>query len=197
MTIKQIAVIGAGTMGNGIAQVFAASGYSVVMQDLDDARLSSGLEAIQTSLDRMLKKQRISENEKIATLAKIITTTDVAMLSDIDLVVEAASENLEVKLGIFRQLDAVCKPHAILASNTSSISLTKIAAATGRADKVCGMHFMNPVPLMALVEIIRALQTSDTTYQQIEAISKSLGKIPVEVNDSPGFVSNRIFDADD
>ena len=193
MTIKQIAVIGAGTMGNGIAQVFAASGYSVVMQDLDDARLSSGLEAIQTSLDRMLKKQRISENEKIATLAKIITTIDVAMLSDIDLVVEAASENLEVKLGIFRQLDAVCKPHAILASNTSSISLTKIAAATGRADKVCGMHFMNPVPLMALVEIIRALQTSDTTYQQIEAISKSLGKIPVEVNDSPGFVSNRIL----
>ena len=193
MTIKQIAVIGAGTMGNGIAQVFAACGYSVQIQDIDQARLSAGLEAIGTSLDRLLKKKLISDNEKSETLANIKTTTDVADLSDVDFVVEAASENLEVKLSIFRQLDDVCKPQAILTSNTSSISLTKIAAVTRRADKVCGMHFMNPVPLMELIEIIRALQTSDSTYQDVEAIANKLGKVPVEVNDSPGFVSNRIL----
>ena len=193
MKTKQIAVIGAGTMGNGIAQVFATSGYSVKMQDIDPVRLDAGLESIQKSLDRLLKKQLISEKEKNATIANLATTVDVDALSDVDLVVEAASENLDIKLDIFRQLDHVCQPRTLLASNTSSISLTRIAAVTARPDKVCGMHFMNPVPLMTLVEIIRALQTSDTTYAEIETISRNLGKIPVEVNDSPGFVSNRIL----
>jgi len=193
MTIKQIAVIGAGTMGNGIAQVFAASGFKVLMQDVDEARLALGLKMIQTSLDRMHKKQRISDNEKSSTLANIVTTTQIAALSKVDLVVEAASENIEIKLNIFKQLCEICQPETILASNTSSISLTKIASVTNRPDKVIGMHFMNPVPVMVLIEIIRALQTSDATYQAINAISKTLGKTPVEVDDSPGFISNRIL----
>ena len=191
--IKQIAVIGAGTMGSGIAQVFAASGFNVLMQDIDNDSLTAGIKTIQSSLERLLKKQQINDTQKVTALANITTTTQLTELKDADLVVEAASENLDIKLDIFKRLDEICQPEAILASNTSSISLTKIAAVTQRADKVIGMHFMNPVPLMALVEIIRALQTSDDTYSQIEAISKALGKTPVEVNDSPGFVSNRIL----
>ena len=193
MLIKEIAVIGAGTMGNGITQVFAACGYKAIMHDIDEARLACGLNNVERSLDRLLNKQQISNDQKLSTLANITLTTDVSALSNVDLVVEAASENLEIKFGLFKQLDEICKPETILASNTSSISLTKLAAATHRAEKVIGMHFMNPVPLMALIEIIRALQTSDSTFQQIEAISKNLGKVPVEVNDAPGFVSNRIL----
>lgn len=191
--MKQIAVIGAGTMGNGIAQVFAACGFNVIMQDIDEGRLNEGLTMIETSLDRMCKKQRINENEKSSTLANIVTTTQITALSNVDLVVEAASENIDIKLAIFKKLCEICQPETILASNTSSISLTKIASVTNRPDKVIGMHFMNPAPVMELIEIIRALQTSDASYQAINAISKTLGKTPVEVNDSPGFVSNRIL----
>ena len=193
MHIKSIAVIGAGTMGNGIAQVFAAAGYSVVVQDISDERLKLGLSNIENSLNRLLKKELITNVDLINVQKNITVTTDVNQLADVDLVVEAASENLKIKLEIFKTLDQVCQPNTILASNTSSISLTKIAAATNRADKVIGMHFMNPVPVMQLIEIIRALQTSDQTYETIHQVSLDLGKTPVEVNDSPGFVSNRIL----
>ncbi len=191
--IKKIAVIGAGTMGNGIAQVFAASGFDVAMQDISDNRLKSGVAAIESSLNRLIKKDLIGEDDKSAILKRIRTTTQIKDLSQVDLVVEAATENLDIKLNIFQSLDEVCQPATVLASNTSSISLTKIAAATNRPEKVIGMHFMNPVPVMQLIEIIRALQTSDETYEVIHQVSLGLGKTPVEVNDSPGFVSNRIL----
>jgi 3-hydroxybutyryl-CoA dehydrogenase len=193
MSIKIVGVIGAGTMGNGIAQVFAASGFQVIMQDIADASLAHGVATISGSLDRLLKKEKITDADKQATLAKISTTTDIQGLANVDLVIEAASENLEIKAKIFQQLDAVCKPEAILASNTSSISLTRIARETQRPDKVIGMHFMNPVPVMKLVEVIRALQTSDEVCEAILELSKQIGKVPVEVNDSPGFISNRIL----
>ena len=193
MSIKTVGVIGAGTMGNGIAQVFAASGFQVIMQDIADASLAHGVATISGSLDRLLKKEKITDADKQATLAKISTTTDIQGLANVDLVIEAASENLEIKAKIFQQLDAVCKPEAILASNTSSISLTRIARETQRPDKVIGMHFMNPVPVMKLVEVIRALQTSDEVCEAILELSKQIGKVPVEVNDSPGFISNRIL----
>lgn len=193
MKIKRIAVVGAGTMGSGIAQAFASCDFTVLMQDIDNKRLKLGLKAIENSLERMVAKQRISHKVKTSTLAKLSTTCNIDRLHDADMVIEAASESIGVKLDIFKQLDKICQPAAILASNTSSISLTKIAAATNRPDKVIGMHFMNPVPVMVLIEIIRALQTSDSTCKMVHAVSKMLGKTPVEVSDSPGFISNRIL----
>ena len=193
MKIKSVGVIGAGTMGNGIAQVFAATGFQVVLQDLAEEALQRGVATVTKSLDRLLKKEKISEQQKADTLANIRVVTDMNELADVDLVVEAAVEDRDIKSDIFRKLDQICKPEAILASNTSSISLTHIASVTGRSDKVIGMHFMNPVPMMKLVEIVRALQTSDEVSKQIEEVSKTIGKIPVVVNDSPGFVANRIL----
>lgn len=192
--MKNIAVIGAGTMGNGIAQVFASKGYSVHMVDISDDILQKGLAAIANSLDRMLRKGVIGDAEKSETLANISTFTDLkAAVSKADLVIEAASENLDLKLRIFSDLCACTPPHTILATNTSSISITKIASATKRPDKVIGMHFMNPVPIMKLVEIIRGYSTSDETTNTIISISEKLDKIPVSCNDYPGFVSNRIL----
>jgi 3-hydroxybutyryl-CoA dehydrogenase len=193
MQVNSVGVIGAGTMGNGIAQVFAASGFKVILHDIAEAPLQRGLDSIEKSLDRMLKKEKISEADKAATLANIRGVTRLEELAEVDLVVEAASENLEIKSKIFQELDRICKPEAVLATNTSSISLTRIARETRRPEKVIGMHFMNPVPVMKLVEVIRALQTSDAVYALIDELSKKIGKVPVEVNDSPGFVSNRIL----
>ncbi len=193
MKIKTVGVIGAGTMGNGIVQVCAAAGLKVIMQDIGEAQVERGLSTIVGSLDRLIKKEKISAADKDATLTNIETTTSLAELADIDIVIEAATENEALKLDIFAQLDKLCKPEAILASNTSSISLTKIAGATNRADQVIGMHFMNPVPMMALIEVIRALQTSDAVYQQVHELSEFIGKVPVEAKDSPGFVANRIL----
>jgi 3-hydroxybutyryl-CoA dehydrogenase len=193
MQISSVGVIGAGTMGNGIAQVFAASGFKVILHDIADAPLQRGISTIEQSLSRMVKKEKISEADKAATLANISGVTNLEALASVDLVVEAASENLEIKSKIFQELDRICKPGAVLATNTSSISLTRIARETQRPDKVIGMHFMNPVPVMKLVEVIRALQTSDEVYALIDELSKQIGKTPVEVNDSPGFVSNRIL----
>jgi 3-hydroxybutyryl-CoA dehydrogenase len=193
MKIKTIGVVGAGTMGNGIVQVCAAAGLTVIMQDIGDAQVERGLTTISGSLDRLIKKEKISAQDKQATLSNISTTTALAGLADSDIVIEAATENEALKLDIFKQLDGLCQPQAILASNTSSISLTRIAGATQRADQVIGMHFMNPVPMMALVEVIRALQTSDATYQAVHELSEFIGKIPIEAKDSPGFVANRII----
>ncbi len=193
MNTKTIGVVGAGTMGNGIAQVCAAAGLKVIMQDIGDAQVERGLSTVAGSLDRLIKKEKISAEDKQATLSNITITTQLSDLADADVVVEAATENEALKLDIFRQLDSLCQPEAILASNTSSISLTRIAGVTGRADKVIGMHFMNPVPMMALIEVIRALQTSDAVYRQIHELSEFIGKVPVEAKDSPGFVANRIL----
>ncbi len=193
MQVNSVGVIGAGTMGNGIAQVFAASGFKVILHDIADEPLQRGIATIEQSLSRMVKKEKISEADKAATLDNIQGVTSLEALSSVDLVVEAASENLEIKSKIFQELDRTCKPEAVLATNTSSISLTRIARETQRPEKVIGMHFMNPVPVMKLVEVIRALQTSDEVYALIDELSKKIGKTPVEVNDSPGFVSNRIL----
>lgn len=192
--MKNIAVIGAGTMGNGIAHVFAQSGYEVTLIDISDAALERGLGTIGKNLDRMVKKERITEEDKAATLGRIATSTDLKSgVSTADLVVEAATENVELKLKIFKDMDEAARPEAILATNTSSISITRIAAATGRPDKVIGMHFMNPVPVMKLVEIIRGYATSDEVTETIMETSRSLRKVPVEVNDYPGFVANKIL----
>lgn len=193
MKIETVGVVGAGTMGNGIVQVCAAAGLRVIMQDIGETQVERGLNTIAGSLDRLLKKEKIGPEDKEATLANIETTTSLEELADVDIVIEAATENEALKLDIFAQLDKLCKPEAILASNTSSISLTKIAGATARADQVIGMHFMNPVPMMALVEVIRALQTSDATYQAVHQLSEAIGKVPIEAKDSPGFVANRIL----
>ena len=193
MTIKTVGVIGAGTMGNGIAQVCAAAGLKVMMQDIGEAQVKNGIETISTSLDRMIKKEKISADNKQATLANIDTTTALDALANVDIVIEAATENEALKLSLFEQLDSICKSDAILASNTSSISLTRIAGATRRAGQVIGMHFMNPVPMMALVEVIRALQTTDETYRVVHDLSEFIGKVPIEARDSPGFVANRIL----
>ena len=193
MTIRKVGVIGAGTMGNGITQVFAASGFKVTMQDISEDGIHRGMETITSSLDRMIKSEKISVDDKAATLARISITTDSHEFEDADLVVEAASEDFGIKAQVFGELDKICKPQAILASNTSSISLTKIAAITRRPDKVIGMHFMNPVPLMKLIEVIRAMQTSDDTCAVIEELAVKLGKIALMANDSPGFVANRIL----
>jgi len=192
--MRKIAVIGAGTMGNGIAHTFAQSGYEVSLIDISADFLQRGMNTIEKNLDRMLKREKISEDEKLTTLDKITTYTSMNDgVSGVDLVVEAATENMDVKLKIFSQLDEVCGENVILASNTSSISITKIASVTNRADKVIGMHFMNPVPVMKLVEIIRGYATSDDVTDQIMQLSRDLKKSPVEVNDYPGFVANRIL----
>ncbi|MGS0523996.1 3-hydroxyacyl-CoA dehydrogenase family protein [Zobellia nedashkovskayae] len=192
--MQHIAVIGAGTMGNGIAHVFAQNGHKVNLIDISEDSLAKGLTTITKNLDRMLAKEKISESDKVATLNNISTFTILKEgVTNVDLVVEAASENLTVKLGIFKELDAICDESTILATNTSSISITQIAAATNRPQKVIGMHFMNPVPIMQLVEIIRGYSTSDETTQQIMELSSHLGKTPTEVNDYPGFVANRIL----
>ena len=192
--MKHIGVIGAGTMGNGIAHVFAQSGYSVRLIDLSEVALEKALATISKNLDRMVAKEKISETDKMNTLNDIETFTDMSSsVKGLDLVVEAATENMDIKLKIFSQLDELCDEHTILGSNTSSISITKIASATQRADKVIGMHFMNPVPVMKLVEVIRGYATSDEVTNTIMEVSKSLNKVPVEVNDYPGFVANRIL----
>ncbi|NPA45092.1 MAG: 3-hydroxybutyryl-CoA dehydrogenase [Chlorobi bacterium] len=192
--MKKIAVIGAGTMGNGIAHVFAQSGYEVSLIDISENALEKAMSTIKKNLDRLIKKEKISENEKNDTVNRLKTFTSIKSgVKDADLIVEAATENEELKLKIFKELDEVAKPEAILASNTSSISITKIAAVTKRPEKVIGMHFMNPVPIMKLVEIIKGYKTSDDVMNTIVETSKSLGKVPVEVNDFPGFVANRIL----
>jgi 3-hydroxybutyryl-CoA dehydrogenase len=193
MNIKTVGVVGAGTMGNGIAQVCAVAGLEVIMQDIDPTQVVRGLNTISGSLDRLIKKEKISDADKQATLANITTTTALADLAEVDIVIEAATENEALKLDIFRQLDDLCQANAILASNTSSISLTRIAGVTARAERVIGMHFMNPVPMMALIEVIRALQTSDEVYRAVHELSEFIGKVPVEAKDSPGFVANRIL----
>lgn len=192
--MKNIAVIGAGTMGNGIAHVFAQTGFRVHLIDISEKSLEKGIATISSNLDRMITKGSISEEEKSNTLFNISTFTEIADgVKNVELVVEAATENIDLKLKIFRQLDELTSAETVLATNTSSISITKIAAATNRADKVIGMHFMNPVPIMKLVEIIRGYNTSDEVTKTIMDLSVSLGKIPVEVNDYPGFVANRIL----
>ena len=193
MEVKSVAVIGAGTMGNGIAQVIAASGTAVIMTDINDAGVKRGLDAIDKSLQRLVSKQKLNAQDKDALISRIRTTTRLDDIADCDVVVEAATENLELKLKIFADLDRIAKPVAILASNTSSISLTRIAGSTRRPSQVIGMHFFNPVPVMPLVELIRALQTSDDTYLTIRTLTEKLGKSPVEVKNSPGFVGNRIL----
>lgn len=192
--MKNIAVIGAGTMGNGIAHVFAQSGFSVSLVDVSEKALEKGLATITKNLDRMVAKGTIDEQQKNATLANISTFTEMKSgLANAELVVEAATENVELKLRIFRDMDSFTGENTILATNTSSISITQIAAVTSRPDKVIGMHFMNPVPIMKLVEIIRGYSTSDAVTNTIMEMSKTLGKVPVEVNDYPGFVANRIL----
>ena len=192
--MKNITIIGAGTMGNGIAHVFAMKGYNVTLCDISATALDKAIETITRNLDRMLKKERISENDKESTLNNIETTTDLKLaVKNAELVVEAATENVDLKLNIFRDMDKYSPENAILASNTSSISITKIASVTSRPEKVIGMHFMNPVPVMKLVEIIRGYETTDEVTNIIMEISKNLGKVPVEVNDYPGFIANRIL----
>jgi len=186
-------VIGAGTMGNGIAQVAARAGYNVVMRDVAEDFLLRGMNAIDKSLQRDVDKERLSADEKAEIIGRIRTTIDMSALSDAFIVVEAVTENFEVKREVFKSLDQTTNPDAILASNTSSISITKLGAATGRPDKVIGMHFMNPVPVMKLVEVIRGAATSDATYETTRVLSEKLGKIPLECQDYPGFVSNRVL----
>lgn len=193
MSLKKIGIVGAGTMGNGITQAFAVAGFDVVMMDVAETAVQRGLASLTGSLDRLIKKDKMTAAQKAEALAHVATATDVSRLSECDLVIEAATENLELKLKIFAQLDAVLKSEAVIASNTSSISITKLAASTKRADKVIGMHFFNPVPMMALVELIRGLQTSDATYSAVEAVSMAVGKTPVQVRNSPGFVVNRML----
>ncbi len=191
--IKQVTVIGSGTMGNGIAQVFASFGYNVTVVDLQQEFLDRAFAAITKSLDRIVKKGAITEDDKGSTLNRIKTSTDLDSAKDSQLVIEAVTENLQVKLDIFKKLDSICGPDVVFASNTSSLPITQLAACTKRADKFIGMHFMNPVPMMKLIELIRGIATSDGTYALIAELSKKLGKTPVEVNDFPGFVSNRIL----
>jgi len=192
--MKNIAVIGSGTMGNGIAHVFAQFGYKVSLIDISQASLDKGMATISKNLDRQVAKEAITEADKAATLANLTTFTSMEEgVKNVDLVVEAATENVDLKLKIFADLDKFTSPNVILASNTSSISITKIASVTSRPDKVIGMHFMNPVPVMKLVEIIRGYSTSDEVTQLIMETSRNLKKVPVEVNDYPGFVANRIL----
>ena len=193
--MKKIAVIGAGTMGNGIAHTFAQKNYQVSLIDVSEQSLEKALSTISKNLDRMVLKEKISESEKSQTIENIQTSTEINedVLSDTDLVVEAATENLDIKLQIFKKLDSLCPEKTILASNTSSILISTIASATNRADKVIGMHFMNPVPIMKLVEVIKSKETSAQVVSTIMELSKNLGKVPVEVNDAPGFVANRIL----
>lgn len=194
MNIKNVTVIGAGTMGNGIVQVFAIHGFKVVMCDVSNVALEKALKTIQSNLDRMVKKEIITEDTVKQALANIVTITELSeAVKNADLIVEAATENVKIKLDIFRQMDELAPVDCILSTNTSSISITQIAGVTKRPEKVIGMHFMNPVPLMKLVEVIRGYSTSDDVCNQVMTISETLGKTPVEVNDYPGFVANRIL----
>lgn len=193
MDVKTVGVIGAGTMGNGIAHVFAKSGYSVVLRDVEDRLLERALDTIGKNLEREVSKGKISAQEKDATLGRIRTTTDPQALNSVDFVIEAATEKFEIKSQLLRDLDRICRPEIILATNTSSISITKLAALTKRPDKVIGMHFFNPVPVMKLVEVIRGLATSQETFESVRDLALKLEKTPVEVNDYPGFVSNRVL----
>ena len=194
MTVKElIGVVGAGTMGNGIAQVAARAGYDVVLRDVTDQLLQRGMQSIDKSLQRDVDKERLSENEKQQIISRIETTTELPSLSRASLVVEAITEDETIKSNLFKELDQIVSKQTILASNTSSISITKLAAATRRPDKVIGMHFMNPVPVMKLVEVIRGLATSDETYERVKQLSEKLGKTALDCNDSPGFVSNRVL----
>ena len=188
-----IGVVGAGTMGNGIAQTAASAGFDVVICDISKELIERGVANIGKSLDRFVKKETITAKQKDEILGHIKTSTEIGDLKDCSLVVEAATENFDIKKQIFEQLDQIVGTHAILSSNTSSISITKIAASTKRPDKVIGMHFFNPVPLMKLVEVIRGIATSDETYGKVKELSEKLGKVPVECNDYPGFVSNRVL----
>ena len=193
MSITTVGIIGAGTMGNGIAQACAVKGIKVVMVDISEAAVQKGLATVSGSLDRLIKKEKITQADKDAALACIQTSTSYDDLKAAQLVIEAATENYELKLKILKQVDGIVGPDVIIASNTSSISITKLAAATSRADKFIGMHFFNPVPMMALVEIIRGLQTSDATHDAVKAMAEALGKTPITVKNAPGFVVNRIL----
>jgi 3-hydroxybutyryl-CoA dehydrogenase len=194
MEIRNVTVVGAGTMGNGIAHVFAQYGFSVTLNDVKKEFIERGMNTIRTNLDRQIKKGTLSEDQKAQTLSRIHSTTSLAdAVAHADVVIEAATEDASVKKDIFRTLDAHAPAHAILASNTSSISITEIAAATVRPEKVIGMHFMNPVPVMKLVEIVRGLVTSDASFVEVKRLAEKLEKVPVEVRDFPGFVSNRIL----
>ncbi len=191
--IKTIAVLGAGTMGNGIAHVFARAGYRVILRDVEQRFLDRGLDTIAKNLDREVKKEKISAADKPIILARIQPVTDISVLASADFAVEAVPEQLDLKVRVLKEADAVLKPGVILASNTSSISITQLAAQTSRPEKFIGMHFMNPVPVMVLVEVIRGLQTSEETFQTTMALCQKLEKSPVAVNDAPGFVSNRVL----
>lgn len=191
--MEKICVLGAGTMGAGIAQAFAAKGYEVVLRDIKDEFVERGLNGINKNLSKLVAKGKMTEEDKEAILTRISGTVDLNEAADCDLVVEAAVEIMEIKKSIFKELDAICKPETILASNTSSLSITEVASATGRPDKVIGMHFFNPAPVMKLVEIIRGIATSQETFDKVKEVSVSLGKDPVEVSEAPGFVVNRIL----
>ena len=193
MIIQKVGIIGAGTMGNGIAQACAVVGIPVVMVDISEAAVAKGIATVSGSLDRLLKKEKITEADKAAALSKIQVSTRYEDLQDADLVIEAATENQDLKIKILKQLDGVLAPEVIIASNTSSISITQLAAVTTRAERFIGMHFFNPVPMMALVEIIRGLQTSDATHDAVHALATALGKTPITVKNAPGFVVNRIL----
>ncbi len=191
--IQTVGIVGAGTMGNGIAQACAVSGINVVMVDISDAAVQKGLSTVAGSLDRLIKKEKITQADKDAALARIKGSTSYDDLKVAQLVIEAATENLELKIKILRQLDGLLPPETLVATNTSSISITQLAAVTSRADRFIGMHFFNPVPMMALVEIIRGLQTSDTTHEAVRNLALALGKTPITVKNAPGFVVNRIL----
>ncbi len=193
MSIQKVMVIGAGQMGSGIAQVCAMAGFDVILQDLKQEFLDRGMGVINKNLQRQVDKDRLTSDEKDAIISRLQPSTDIQSASEVDIVIEAAVENMEIKSSIFKQLDEIAPAHTILATNTSSLPITEIAAVTKRPEKVIGMHFMNPVPVMKLVEIIRGLATADEVYQAIEDMTKKLNKVPVEVNDFPGFVSNRVL----
>jgi 3-hydroxybutyryl-CoA dehydrogenase len=193
MEIKTVGVIGAGTMGNGIAHVFAKTGYEVVLVDIEQRFVDRGMQAIARNMEREVVRQKLTSEQREQALKRIRTSISRRDLAGCDLVVEAATEKFEIKAEIFRDLETICRPEVILASNTSSISITKLAGVTQKPDKIIGMHFFNPVPLMKLVEVIRGLATSEETYQTVKALAEKLGKTPVEVNDAPGFVSNRVL----
>ena len=193
MQIQTVGIVGAGTMGNGIAQACAVSGIQVVMVDISDAAVAKGVATVSGSLDRLVKKEKITAADKDAALARIKTSTSYDDLKVAQLVIEAATENFELKVKILKQLDSLLAPEVLVATNTSSISITQLGAVTGRADRFIGMHFFNPVPMMALVEIIRGLQTSDATHDAVQALAKVLGKSPITVKNAPGFVVNRIL----
>jgi len=193
MDVKKIMVVGAGQMGSGIAQVSIAAGYDVIINDINDTFVNKGIGIIDKNLSKDVSKGRLDEAGKEALMKKLTPSTSLQDAKDCDLVIEAAIENMEIKSNIFKELDSVCKPEAILATNTSSLPITEVAAVTKRPDKVIGMHFMNPVPVMKLVEVIRGLATSDETFETVKAVSEKMGKTPAEVNDAPGFAVNRIL----